>query len=1321
MKRTFLDQKAKEALRKGVRGLRERLILELTNEAKSEYQLDIPSDKAKLTARRREHRNRLEASLLERSRLAAKSPSKAKTKSGEVDALELRLAATEAAHTLLNRLIFLRILEHHGVLKPALITGGWDSPAFAQEFSNYGGEFKSEPSRGYLPLLEAVYAEMALDLPALFGPVGVSALFPVPVPTLRAVLELVNDPALNDAWGDDTTLGWVYQFWNDPERERLDEKIASGGKIEPHELGPKTQMFTERYMVEWLLHNTLGQTWLAMCQKHGWRADFEQVRDSLEARRAAFRKQREAGEVALDALMPIEGELERHWKYWVPQPLPAEAVSAAPETLRDLKLLDPACGSGHFLVIAFDLLAALYDEEARHRGETWTAAQIAQWIVERNLHGVDIDARAIQLSAASLWLKAKLHAPEAQVSRLNLVAPVFRLGGLAKDDPSLVKLCDELARFVVPKEVTLKLVEALSGVDHLGTLLRVDEEVATVIDTSYDGLELWAAAARKKQSSVLDRLTDFLDEHSADADLGLRLEGEQLEAGVRFIQIVKKGAYDIVVGNPPYQGTAKLAQAAWFKKHYPRGKADLYACFLERGLELARPGGVSALLTMRGWMFLSQFQELREHLLKSYDLTVVADMGPGAFEDINGVVVSVSLASLWRREPGNTSRALQPSPPEDGASPGTTQRKRAALLAQVGRYEFDLAKLTGIDGTPLIYWWDAKFLETYLHSPKLGAIAPVREGLTTGDNVRFLRRPWEVPASNVRVQRFDKQSVETHHGWVPYVKGAAGLRWVEPLEYVLRWQSKGIEVKVLSEHQNGSFTRTVRSEALYFQPGVAFATTGADFGGRIHYYRGIFGSKGRSVFGGEQARVLCLLNCSIARSVVMALNPTIDFAVSDVERIPVVQIQRSDVILKNVERAFAIHSSGRETSVDFCQPNATPWQWVQNWAQRAVDRPEGDALPAYAPELDAPEPVAYVSFALGVALGRFGTTGEGILTEAHADALPAGILYLTGDESLSDSLKHPAAQPILGAWKEHSPAILSGKRQSLSDWLKKDFFKYHLGIYENRPIYFPLVSSQKSFVAFISIHRWTDNTLQDLLALHLAPALRQLSGEIADLNKDRASSDKTKASAAEKQFTRTKRLHDELSAFIATVTECAERGAPPTDASCPPRAQDAKFRMDLDDGVMINSAALWPLLEPLWAKPKAWWKELCQAKGRKDYDWAHLSRRYFPARVEESCRTDPSLGVAHGCFWKYHPAKAYAWELRLQHEIKPDFTIDEPDSDTCRARFLAEHTDEAAVIRDKEQLRRDRAEKKKLQATDDDAADSDDAEDASESNEDDDA
>jgi tRNA1(Val) A37 N6-methylase TrmN6 len=102
-----------------------------------------------------------------------------------------------------------------------------------------------------------------------------------------------------------------------------------------------------------------------------------------------------------------------------------------------------------------------------------------------------------------------------------------------------------------------------------------------------------------------------LRHHTGGADLGLRLRGEQLAAGVRFVRLVREGQYDLVIGNPPYQGTAKMADKAYVEKEYPRGKADLYAAFLERGLQLVKPGGMSALLTMRNWMFIKQFSALR--------------------------------------------------------------------------------------------------------------------------------------------------------------------------------------------------------------------------------------------------------------------------------------------------------------------------------------------------------------------------------------------------------------------------------------------------------------------------------------------------------------------------------------------------------------------------------------------------------------------------------------------------------------------------------------------------------------------------------------
>ncbi|MCB9735992.1 MAG: hypothetical protein H6745_25680 [Deltaproteobacteria bacterium] len=300
-----------------------------------------------------------------------------------------------------------------------------------------------------------------------------------------------------------------------------------------------------------------------------------------------------------------------------------------------------------------------------------------------------------------------------------------------------------------------------------------------------------------------------------------------------------------------------------------------------------------------------------------------------------------------------------------------------------------------------------------------------------------------------------------------------------------------------------------------------------------------------------------------------------------------------------------------------------------------------------------------------MALGRFDPAGNGVLDPATADlshALPAGVLFLDGTlpaDDRRDGLGHPAAATLHAAWAEHGPAI-GTKRAGLREWLALDFFKdVHKGMYENRPIHWPLSSEKRTFVAWVNIHRMDERTLRILLADHLVPTLARLDGELADLRAARDGVDKKASRAAEKDLDRVMKAKVELEAFIAMVEQCADRGAPPVDAKSTARERDARYVPDLDDGVMINAAGLWPLLEPQWKDPKKWWKELSESKGKKDYDWAHLARRYWPARVDAKCQEDPSLGVAHGCFWRYHPERAWAWELRLQDEIGPDFRIEE--------------------------------------------------------------
>jgi hypothetical protein len=241
-------------------------------------------------------------------------------------------------------------------------------------------------------------------------------------------------------------------------------------------------MFTERYMVDWMLQNSLGLMWFTLCKKQGWIPEMQSngTLQLLEQRRSEWRAKRASGEVSLTELMPLESEEEKRWAYFLPdQVIPDEAVDLAPGSIREWKILDPEVGSGHFLVVALGLLLALFQEEARHRCEQhdpkWSDQAIVEHILAQTLHGIDIDPRAVQIAAASLWLKAKIISPEVQPAKLNLVAPNLRLADLPQDDPALVELQDDIqAETGISKDFTRQILQALRGADYLGSLLKID-------------------------------------------------------------------------------------------------------------------------------------------------------------------------------------------------------------------------------------------------------------------------------------------------------------------------------------------------------------------------------------------------------------------------------------------------------------------------------------------------------------------------------------------------------------------------------------------------------------------------------------------------------------------------------------------------------------------------------------------------------------------------------------------------------------------------------------------------------------------------------
>lgn len=1210
---------AMEVLATSVRRLRTLLEEDLRTQLDRRFRLGVPSARAGLGAKEQALRVRLEGWFSERSRARAHSTGAAE----ELVQSDVRKTAeSELAARLLLQLVLLRQLEACEVSRPAVLTGGKESKGYL-EFRSWAPGLGEGEYEGFDTLLKLLFDELAVDLPGLYARHPLSPYFALSPAALQELVDTLNTAELDSAWQDDTTLGWVYQFWNDPQREAIDERVGPRGKVGVHEIASKTQLFTESYMVEWLLQNSLGRIALRM-------------------------RERRLGSASSRA------RAEPPWPMFVREGVELDA-NGLPGQLSELKILDPACGSGHFLAGAFDLLAPLYREEASDAGVAISDEQIADSILRHNLHGIDIDARAVQVAAAVLYLKARRLARSGRIPPMNLVSTAFDLDGLHEDDPAF----DALAGVLPGRQCDLnELVKALRNMSFMGSLMHFGKPAA-------------ASPTLFEDVRTSDQVEHFLEKHTGADDLGVRFDGTQLAAGLRLRKLLCEGRYDVVAFNPPYLATSKIDVPKAVLAEAFDGAPDLFAAFVDRAFELCKPTGLIAFVALSNWMFLSSFHGVRKRML-SGSILVLADLGKGAFRRASKLIQSAMVVAS--PAPGLEGKPLAARlGSRDTISASQTLKLAECLKDQAIYQPFEPKVFSRIEGAPLLFWLEAAFVRRYGDLPKIGQVGECAGGIATTNNERFLRAVWEVVPSLVTAALEGGPSAEH----TPYVKGAEGREWLEPCRWLLRTERAGLELRVLVPN-----VRIDRPGEI----GAAYTTIGQRFGARLHTVTSVRDVSGASVFpglGADAEALVCAMNRRVVRELATALNPTINFQLGDVRRLPFDAVEEAHEIVRVLRREFVRAERGSELSPEYHGPEASAWEAAQSWAQDAVDRPT--STPISPPDFAETgfEPWLRVSHAVGAALGRFRATG-GIAEVSPKGTLGAGILFL-GRHSLG-SLSEEACEPLWEAWKEVGEQVGGG--DDLATYLKRSFFSEHKRLYEGRPIYFPLSSANKSYVAFLSLHAWRADTLSVLLADHLVPEKRKVQGELVDLREARKSG--TKRTSSERRFTEVQRLLEELDDFIAKVTEIAENGPPPTDDKTPKREVDARHVMDLDDGVMVNSAALWPLLEPQWKDPKKCWKELATSQGKKDYDWSHLAARYFPSRVRKKCHQDPSLAVAHKCFWELHPARAYVWELRLQDEIRPDFTIDEPGSDAARAGFLAEHAAEAADIRVTEMKRRDR-------------------------------
>jgi hypothetical protein len=607
-----LDKDTRNAIERATQ--RARKLLEEDVAAQLEGDFDVHRDGAVAT-KAGAHLSARQA--FQRERIVAAIEHKRATGMSAADAARDYLR--DAAFTTLNRFVALKMLEARNLVQECITKG--EQSAGYREFCGMAPGLPLLPeSAGYRLYIESLFDELSTEVKVLFDRRDPSSVLWPKRATFEQLLEILNATELGRVWGEDETIGWVYQFFNGQDERKMMREESQAPR-NSRELAVRNQFFTPRYVVQFLTDNTLGRIWYEM-------------RGTKTA---------------------LAGKCE----YMVRKPGEVFAPRAKKDP-RDLRVLDPACGSGHFLLYAFDLLLEIYEEAHADRESPKSEATgrtlaedypsldalrkaVPGLVLAHNLHGVDIDPRCAQIAQLALWMRAQKtyrdvgigRAERAQIRRSNIVVaePLVADEQIAKE--FVAKLGDvELGR------VFTSLVESLSLAGDLGLLLRVEQLVARRTKQGQSG-DLFAPPEERIRSA----LERFVNDEASRVNTRRRLFADDAAHGVALLGVAET-KFDVVLMNPPF-GAGSIRAKKDFEKAYPLTKNDVYAAFVERGVELLSSRGRVGAITSRTGFFLTSFQKWREEvLLKHAPPAVFADLGAGILDSAMVETAAYCLEAL---------------------------------------------------------------------------------------------------------------------------------------------------------------------------------------------------------------------------------------------------------------------------------------------------------------------------------------------------------------------------------------------------------------------------------------------------------------------------------------------------------------------------------------------------------------------------------------------------------------------------------------------------------------------------------------------------
>ena len=780
----------------------------------------------------------------------------------------------ESAYTWFNRLTALAFMEANGYIEEKMIfnNGVKNEPVIIDNyyefefFKNLDSDLQKElhnlrdentPNsieKLYSILMEEKCEDLSNIMPFMFKKKGTYSdiLFPTGLLMENSLLVRLREEIGEEAPIE--LIGWLYQYYNSEKKDEVFEGLKKNKKITKENIPAATQLFTPDWIVKYMVENSLGK-------------------------------------LALEST-GINDNLKNNWKYYIDS---EKEENSEKIKIEDIKILDPAMGSGHILVYAFDLLFEMYENLG------WSTKEIVLSILKNNLYGLEIDERAGQLASFALMMKAR-----EKFSRLFLVLKReedFKLNTLIIEESN--SLSERIKNRIKNNNLNNlnKIIEDFEDAKEYGSILKLESIDKEILEREFNIL--------KESFNNNEQETLIFNEDEMIIDIN-----EELELIENLIKqhTVMTDKFDITVTNPPYMGNSRMngILKEYIDKNYSDVKSDLFAVFFIKCGEITKKKGYLAFMSPFVWMFIKSYEELRKIFIEEKTISSLVQLEYSGFEDATVPICTFVLQNSYTDKKGEYIKLSD----FKGAKNQPIKTLEAVKNPNCNwRFQAKQKDFEKIPGSPIAYWVSDKIREIFEKNQKLGDVGEAKQGLATADNNRFLRLWNEVSYNKIGYNMANSdEALESKKKWFPYNKGGEIRKWYGNQEYLVNWENDGYEIKNFKN-------AVVRNPSYYFKESISWGLI-TSAGSSFRYFpKGfIYDVSGMSYFlEKNKFNYLGILNTKVYSDFTKIINPTINLQVGDVLALPATEIKNekfNNLVQQNISISKEEWDS-RETSWDF--------------------------------------------------------------------------------------------------------------------------------------------------------------------------------------------------------------------------------------------------------------------------------------------------------------------------------------------------------------------------------------------------------------------